>query len=402
MAPIRILHASDLHLAHKERQRSFPDKFRDGLREALRGMQAAAAPESTFFAKLGATWSNAVARASSYDVSILKRFAEFVHMEVENERLDGVIITGDVATSGDVRDIDRVDKVFNQASDPELPFLGAFSQQASLAFITPPAIFLKFFAGNHDRFVRSNALGRTKWWRVPLLFWKVFDAGGKEFDRIRFNNDPAHKTLPVEVFHTQKRQPNGRMLTVWILMADFTLKTFDEHEKIFGWLAQGKVDDDTLKVLVAQTKIVKENTDANTDQCILWACHFPPFFPGVKRSGRLLGGENLIKDANDLGVKAILTGHTHEQLKYSKPGMTEILCCGTTTQFEPGSMPGGKFEEDLTRGNLLQVLEIDLDGNGKVSLDVENYRYMHSASLALGGIKKGQSGSSTGWERIYP
>jgi|GEM_PF-1919716 len=405
MAPIRILHASDLHLAHKEKQRSFPDKFSDGLRRTLREVKQKTRSKTSLISALGSIWSDLEAMASSYDVSILKRFAEFVSTEVNNKRLDGVILTGDIATTGDPKDIDRIDKFFNEPPhpDPERAFIGRKSRQATLSFISPPDVFLKFFAGNHDRYVRRRTFGKTRKWKLPLIVRKVFDVGGTEFDRIRFKKDTAPKTRPVEAFSKEKDLGGGRKLVVWVLMADFTLKDFDDHEQVFGWLAQGKVYERALEILVDLTERVKAGKDPDKHQCILWACHFPPQFPNARLHSTLLDGDKLIKAANDLGVRAILTGHTHEQTRFSRPGMqTEVICCGTTTQFEPNSRPGGRYENDLTKGNHFQILNIDVEKGGKISLTVENYRYTHSQSSGTedDGMVSGHGIDQTGWKRI--
>jgi hypothetical protein len=406
MTPIRILHASDLHLAHKPKLRSWPDKFTDGIIRSLRRRDHAPDPNRGFFGRsadfLGRARAFLTAKASSYDPAVLEHLAEFMYWEHYYGRLDGVILTGDIATTGRRKDIARVDRVFNDPADAKLFYTSRFTCEGTLSFITPP-VFMKFFAGNHDRFVLTPAVGRTTIRGVPAIVPKVFDVGGTRFDTVRFKRDPMPKNPPVEKFSKARRSANNRILRVWIFTADFTLRDFGDHEGLWGWLAQGKVYTDVLDKLITETqKVIAEKKEIES-QCILWACHFPPQFPNERTDSKLIGGDLLVKAANDLGVTAILTGHTHEQTSYSRPGMkTEILCCGTTTQFEPDSMPGGRHAKDPTKGNHFQILNIDEGAKGEIVLTVENYRYKHSVSVALpgGGMASGPGRGQTNWERL--
>src|SRR5207245_9298881 len=91
-------------------------------------------------------------------------------------------------------------------------------------------------------------------------------------------------------------------LKVIVFTADFTLEDFDDHEGLYGWLAQGRVYSDKRKKLVAATQQEISKKKDSDVLCILWALHFPPAYPGSKYYNRLLADEILINLANEAGV----------------------------------------------------------------------------------------------------
>jgi len=102
--------------------------------------------------------------------------------------------------------------------------------------------------------------------------------------------------------------------------------------------------------------------------------HFPPSFQGIKNTNRLLGEADVLKAAHDEDVDGILAGHTHKQLTYTNPASNcPVYCCGTTTQFEPRSMPGGPDEHNLLKGNFFQILSISSD-YGVPRITVQHFR----------------------------
>jgi hypothetical protein len=174
-----------------------------------------------------------------------------------------------------------------------------------------------------------------------------------------------------------------------------------------GWFAQGRAYRDVINLLKRQTEIMIDATPAGEERRVLWGIHFPPQFPGVKKNSILLDVENLVAAANKMGVSAILSGHTHRAVNYDTPGLEPIvLCCGTSTQFEPLSHRGGQHANDLTKGNHLQVLNFDEDSAGSIVLSVEHYKYFQTESqyskprgdslVMIDGPKPGQ----TNWRYV--
>lgn len=365
MATIRILHASDLHLAKNSRQRSPVDKFSDLSGEDLGFLNLSKLAFETFKALL------LKAAASSYDPELLKSLAWFVYENARRkfsatrvlveddgpEKIDAVILTGDLATTGDAKDIGKVKDFLTAPFDSRYIYLSAAKQ----ATLTASQIPVWYLPGNHDRFVATLDFEFVH----NLAFPRIFNPGGHNFD-VQLQNFQAE---PVRVLgYLKEPLTKNSSLCVIVLAADFSLKRFEDHEGLYGWLAQGKVDlEDILPRLVKKTneEIAKHKASGAGVICPLWAIHFPPGFPHIKKGSRLIGQKELIQAAKGCGVKAVLAGHTHEQTSYRKPGMNfDVLCCGTTTQYEP-----------LSRGNRFQIINITAEPAQGVQIALQSYKY---------------------------
>jgi predicted phosphodiesterase len=377
MTAIKILHASDLHISINKSFRSPVDKFSD-LRELgkLKPWELSKLAVKTlivFLKKMA---------ASSYDPKLLKYLTEFIYENAKKKldddgslleddspnKIDAVVLTGDLATTGHLDDIKMVESFLKAPFDPRYPHL-SHTHEATLSAVRIP---VWYFPGNHDRFTPTRGFV----WIKGLPFPKFFDPGGINYDGKfwDFHADPARVLGEVNV------STAGLPLRVVMIAADFNLKQFGDHDGIYGWLAQGKVYDkvynDVLKVLVYKTKKLIESHKETGGGiiCPLWAIHFPPSFPHIGKSSRLIDDEVLIERANECGVKAILAGHTHEQVRYRKPGMHfEVLCCGTTTQHEP--FLSRQNQPIASTRNRFQIITIEANSQDDVRIDVDNYRY---------------------------
>ena len=109
MHPVRILHASDLHIARTPNLTSVVDYISAGMYfNALRPR----------------------ALASTYDPSILLRLADLIYSDYRGKYinqasnpLDAVLLTGDLATTGKQRDLEAAVKFINGPLHPYLPTL---------------------------------------------------------------------------------------------------------------------------------------------------------------------------------------------------------------------------------------------------------------------------------------
>ena len=322
--------------------------------------------------------------ASSYDPESLLLLSEFIYdnarwkkngagqkIEGSGEKLDAVILTGDLATSGEQEDIEKVALFLSAAFNRRFPYKSSDPgyRDATLSALEIPIILLP---GNHDRYIETS----RKRARIPIFF----EPGGSNFDRFVRDYRPFKK--PIHKIALSTAITKSSNLNVVVLCADFTLQDIEHHEGRLGWLAQGMVYEGIRKSLVAETKSVISQKAAGDALCILWAVHFPPYFPGLKKHSQLLGEERLMKDANELDIRAILAGHTHQQLHYQTPGMnSQCFCCGTTTQYEPQALPGGKQQNNVRAGNHFQILTINADPSLEVSIKAQHYRYCGKPDL---------------------
>ena len=326
MASVRILHASDLHIAAVPNITSPVDCRTPGnIIDAVTNRML----------------------ASSYDPAILQRFADFVHDQASKALVDAVLLTGDIATTGSTRDLEKAFDFIHAPADPRLRSQST-NKEATLHGIAP----IWLLPGNHDRYQHSYIHGY-----VP---------GGGEFD---------------QVFNSKWRGPVKRLgsipklgLTVTVIAADLSLKEYKHHDGGFGWLAQGKAYPEILDELEAETKPLT----VSAGHCVIWAVHFPPDYPNISHDLDLLDGDLLVLRANKCGVRAVLAGHTHDPVSYRRPAMKfDVFCAGTVSQAfaDPG-------------GNHFRVIEINSDDTGNVIINSEEYLF----SKVTGGIIRNRSG----------
>ena len=328
MASVRILHASDLHIAAAPNIYSPVDRPTPGT--IVRGLR-----NRTL--------------ASSYDPSILLHLAKFAYTQASTDKLDAVLLTGDISTTGSIEDLEKAREFIQDPVEPGLGWQNKFGE-ARLRDLKAPVWILP---GNHDRYMTTP---------IP------FSPGGDSFDRI-FNAEwqgPGKKYQPIK----------KAGLTVTVIAADFCLRTWLESDGMTGWIGQGKVHADEGDIL-DQLEDATGALEADERQCVIWAVHFPPAYPRVPRNLELLNSELLIQRANRCGVKAVLAGHTHEALKYRRANMKfDVFCAGTASQaFAP-------------EGNHFRIIEISTDALGNAIVQSDEYRF----NKVSGGIIRDRSG----------
>jgi 3',5'-cyclic AMP phosphodiesterase CpdA len=401
MSPIKILHASDLHISEMEMIRSPKDTWHDlsnwdvsptALRERREALRA-----------IWESFRTGTVSASSYRTEILESFAAFVYInskkfdprgDVTGGCLDAVVLTGDLATTGKEEDIRLVDEFLNAPST--LTKDAYYSDKNADATLGALQIPVGFLPGNHDRFELTNEIA----WSTPIKdIPRFFNPGGTNFDTLNdFRGSPVQMMKRLE-----SPLPNDRVLTAYIFLADMTLREFDDHDDWGGgWIGQGKAHQEICDELVDQTLKVRRELPDNEVPAFIWACHFPPKFPWAKDNCRLVEDYVFLRAANRARIDAVLTGHTHRQLEYRRPfGRFDIFSCGTTTQYEPTTEPGGRHANNNRKGNFIQILTIDED-RGRIRIDADPFKYFHNAPSGPDDdpVSPGMGGNELPWKRI--
>ncbi len=387
MSSIRILHASDIHLAKRARQRSIPDQanitkilVKNFLKDLKRDLLSADLPnlketfagilskdniallaksqnfvakdelnakidqmlkklalsEDPFFRDFIAEITRIVGFASSYHPLALDSLVKFAESQSD---LRAVILSGDIATTGFDYDLLKAKEFLDG------PKAGTFAASQSLSHIGIPVWILP---GNHDRYTYTG----QEWF---------FSPGGTLFDQILSN----HWSGKVRTYPPLRDVNDG--FSVLVLGADFGLQDSSHSTRLrrFNKLAQGKVYDKVLTTLESETISLQDRERSDFprhEQVILWAVHFPPLFKGLSVAKSLLEASDLVDKAKERGVQAILAGHTHYFRDYFAAPDVRVLCAGTATQ-----------NDSVIKH--CQIISVKKPSVGSPAIDVDHYEW---------------------------
>ncbi len=342
MALFRLLHASDLHIAQTP--------------------YWAGTPANPWLARLTRVW-----RQKSHDPFVLRAFAQWIWWNggfasgSGGPRFDTILLTGDLATTGDMADLQEAYKFID-----DVPRVGTYLTAAgkpTIAFVNPHHL-VSLLPGNHDRY------------RTGFSFYLP---GGRVFDTV-FCPGPGQGNpywCQRQGFAFAGGPTRGKAsLLIWTI--DFSLRSTDRgrrHYGLPGWLGQGRVQRKILygakgtptaptpASLVGQTLSSRQHAvGQGLTPVVIWAIHFDPF--STDGLVQLLDSDLLIDATRQAGVSAILCGHTHESKVKPLSATTAVFACGTTSA-------SGEPHNDF------QVLEIEVPDAGPPdpTFRVTWYRY---------------------------
>jgi 3',5'-cyclic AMP phosphodiesterase CpdA len=292
---------------------------------------------------------------TSHDALVADAFARFLYVHCPTPRsprpFDRLLITGDLATSGHTRDLQRAQDLLD-APAAGLGFRTA-SGEPTLSFLPP---ICEILPGNHDRYRGGLRFGRP---------------GGTRFDAVfvaRWTAGQGAALTPTIV------RRSAALVTV---CADFSLPRGDRgqraHKFLPGWLGQGRVTNSTLDALVDLTQQeIAARGDEGLRTAVIWAIHFDPHT--TDEVLQLLDSDRLLEAAQRNQVIAILCGHTHESKVKTLGTGVRIFACGSTTQ---ACSP---------QGNDFQVLEFDVPEDFAQPVTSVLFAYRYSGHRRFGRL----------------
>jgi 3',5'-cyclic AMP phosphodiesterase CpdA len=257
---------------------------------------------------------------TSFDPEIAKGVAQFC--DDWSEAVDGIIITGDLATTGLTTDI-RVAEQFIKE-----PASSGFLSSKRFPTIASLDLPLHLFAGNHDRYLNNRAKPYSNYFDFAF---DVFMDKKSEF---------VGSWVSVK---------EGKQLA--FVHADFSLRnqigaSFPRKINVYG---QGRVYDDVLSDLKDETFAIRRELNVAN---IVWMVHFAPYECGSTLE--LIDHQKLLDAAKAIGVVAIICGHTHEAMVKSLA--SQSIYCG-----------GSSCCVDNVGGCMIHVMNFEVDDKCKIS-----------------------------------
>ena len=282
-AVYRYVHISDLHFCTQPWRVNALSK-RD-LHKTLDTFDKSRPPQKEW---------NSIIRPASFIPEIASGVARFCYWL--NRKFDGIVISGDLATTGRGGDLD-VAKTFVTTPPSYGPYI-KYNEPTICGTTAPKNIHL--VPGNHDRYRDDFATPGSQ--NFLLMF---------EGSHMR-NRDG-------DIGHWIKVKKNRKLAFVY---ADFSLRRVQHlSDTLAGPYGQGIVYPDTLKQLKDKTQELKADGIP-----VIWVIHFAPY--ECEPSLQLFNFIKITDAAVALGVLCTLCGHTHVQ-RHIVVNRHPVFCAGS-------------------------------------------------------------------------
>ncbi|WP_449244004.1 metallophosphoesterase family protein [Desulfobacca acetoxidans] len=272
---------------------------------------------------------------SVYNPDALSAVSEIIYNW--REEIDGILISGDIATTGSYHDLEHARELLFRSTHGWLSNKKT-STPAPNGLIKP----IILVPGNHDRYASLAGFPGKKFYTLFSSYWAAGIGG-------------------VQTFFL----PDAGLPILSIVSVDFSLENIRDSSCRFGHYGQGKVYVDRLQNLVKETERI---TRSYHDCGVVWMVHFAPEFERHHQLDPrmvLIDSNDLIEAAEEVGVKYIFCGHTHRYADYlaKTDGRVQIHCAGTSLCVED--------DQDTT----IHLRIIELDGSNVVKVMSLPYRY---------------------------
>lgn len=297
MGELAIVHVSDLHMAADANR--LPSPFQEkSHRKKIRQLCDMAIRRGQ---RIDGLQDN-ILSCASHSVRAARHFASFLDLKVRPALSPNLfIVSGDVSTTGTIEDLREARNYLSTSTS------SGWTSPLRKPVLGIPRGSLLVIPGNHDRY------------RGRLL-----KPNNKEFDNV-FSSQWSPVSSCGRVVCGVHSTSSGEKLV--IASADFSLMKCRDGwpPKWTGHVGTGRVYPAILKNLCAASKAacLENNTSA-----LVWVIHFPPGFQGVPPELRLLDEEILLQAAEEVGVRIIFSGHTHQARRYTV-GSVVVNCAGS-------------------------------------------------------------------------
>lgn len=329
MTVFHIAHLSDLHFGVSPRRGNM----------ASRGLRS----------KLAAVLAGHGVLPPTHDPDCAEMLAAELYqranrLDLSDDELDLLIVSGDLATTGLQDDLAAAHRFLESSPDVAFyrnPGPGETPYSADLATLEGIATHQFYVPGNHDRYMNNHFVpGST-------LFDTVFSA---RLGTMKNGVQSILLTKAGNPGHGNSAQPER----LAIIGADGCLRDSNDAStptQLF-MKGQGRLYPDTLQELIDRTNLARQ---AAVDVTVVWVVHFPPH-DHVPLLFRMRDFEALESESALLGVKVILSGHTHSNRIYPAFRGCEVWNCGSSAQY---------LEK---RGNWFNMLDIEITNNSLVGI----------------------------------
>ncbi|MBR0828735.1 metallophosphoesterase [Bradyrhizobium manausense] len=281
-ATYRYVHLSDFHLCNQPWRTNILSR---DLHKSLDTFDKRQAPQNEW---------NSIIRPASFIPEIVAGAARFCYGL--NRKFDGIIISGDLATTGRGVDLD-VAKDFIKTPPLYGPYI-RYNEPTICGTALPKNIHL--VPGNHDRYSDDFATPGSQ--TFGLMF---------EIPHMRNRNGDVGHWVKIK---------SGRKLG--FVYADFALRRVDDVKDISrGPYGQGFAHADILNKLKAKTQELRDQ-----DIPVVWIIHFAPY--DCDPDLHLVNFKQVTDAAVALDVLCTLCGHIHEQQHVVVDGHP-VFCAGS-------------------------------------------------------------------------
>lgn len=308
-AVFRLAHISDLHFSSVPGRKGY---MGPGLTKSILGFFEASSKLRNPF--LPMTYHPLVAAGLADELLNLS----------ETDALDAIVLTGDLATTGETVDL----KTARDYIDGDLLCVMELQTRMTVPAIGQLACPLFVMPGNHDRYLSPACFPISRDFEHAEIFgshWHLPNCKqglGDSHSLVRMN----------------RLNKSGQSLLLCRIDLSY-VEQCDWPQTPLEYLGRGRVTNEVLEKI---DQLTEEATKKWGDGSpILWAVHFPPV-SDVDPSLELIERDLLLRKAADHGVTHILAGHTHATADHvttvetstGNPASIRVLTCGTSTGFE--------------------------------------------------------------------